>query len=76
MSRLSHYLASTVIVVVLVEEKSTTGYFSFGFRTLGYSTGDCYNVFISGLVCNRRSETGEVIRAISFLQVKKFIDTR
>jgi hypothetical protein len=30
MSRLSHYLASTVIVVVLVEEKSTTGYFSFG----------------------------------------------
>jgi hypothetical protein len=30
MSRLSHYLASIVIVVVLVEEKSTTGYFSFG----------------------------------------------
>ncbi|MBE9250493.1 hypothetical protein IQ226_15325 [Dolichospermum sp. LEGE 00240] len=30
MSRLSHYLASIVIVVVLVEEKSTTGYFSLG----------------------------------------------
>jgi hypothetical protein len=30
MSRLSHYLASIVIVVVLVEEKSITGYFSFG----------------------------------------------